>query len=84
MEVDDTIKYNELPDKENVAEDLINLSWASSEPSPLLILCSGNDTAKVEPGGGGGHADLVSMSSLPLSPVERTPLQKSEVEDSGC
>ena len=84
MEVDDSIEYNELRDKENVVEDLIHLSWESSEPSTLLILFSGSDTTKGEPGGGGGHADLGSMSALTLSPVERTPLQKSEVEDYGC
>ena len=38
---------------------------------------------KVDPGGGGGCSDPVSTSALCLSPVEHTPFQKREMEDSG-
>ena len=59
-----TPEYKNLCDKDNVAENLTHLSGASSEPFSSLILFYVSDRAKVDPGSGVGHADLVSMSAL--------------------
>ena len=65
----DTPEYNKLRDKENIEENLIQLSGASSDPPSSLIRFSGSETAKVDPCGGGDCADPGSMSALLLSPV---------------
>ena len=78
-----TPEYNKLQVKENVTENLIHLSGASSEPSSSLIRFYGSDMAKVDPGDGGGSAAPVSTSALCLSLVQRSPLRKMEVEDTG-
>ena len=62
-------------------EIFIHLSGTSSDPLSLLIQFFGSDTSKVEPGGGGGSYDPGSTSSMCLSLVHHTPLQKRGVED---
>ena len=79
----DTPDYNELQDKENVAENFSHLSGAPSEFSSSLLQFYGSDTSKVDPCGGGGCADPVSMSALCLSPVKCNSLQKRKVEYAG-
>ena len=65
------------------AEKMIHFSGDSSEPLSSLICFFDSGTAKVNPNGGGGHAAPGSTSTLCLSPVHHTPLQKWEVEDAG-
>ena len=71
-----TPEYNNIWDKDNFADNFIQICGASSEPLSSLILFYVSDRAKFDPGGGGGHAAPVSMSALCLSKAQRTPLHK--------